>query len=171
MQHPGGGPKQFTPGKLIASNKATLDYDANTAGGSSDSPVFNQQWKVIALHFAGYVGQEKNAGTLIKTILSHLEDCCLLRAADLPQLRPSPAVRLRSAVPVDLTGSSPMRNTRDVTDLTCDPDSRSQPPAAKSSARVRSAISVDLTASPSRKPVTTTVRNSTRDITDLWRGR
>ncbi|MCC6971520.1 MAG: trypsin-like peptidase domain-containing protein, partial [Phycisphaerales bacterium] len=59
IQHPGGGPKQL----VLRENQIVdafpddspdfLTYLADTAPGSSGSPVFNDRWEVVALHHAG----------------------------------------------------------------------------------------------------------------------
>jgi endonuclease G len=55
IQHPGGQPQQVA----LRSNelKDVLDlhlhYETDTAPGSSGSPVFNDQWEVVALHHSG----------------------------------------------------------------------------------------------------------------------
>lgn len=54
IQHPGGAPKAVT----IRENKITdvvddyIQYSADTMAGSSGSPVFNDEWIVVALHHA-----------------------------------------------------------------------------------------------------------------------
>lgn len=60
VQHPGGGVK-----KIVIRNNTLLDlpdtpgmtqyfhYSADTEKGSSGSPVFNDQWEVVALHHQG----------------------------------------------------------------------------------------------------------------------
>jgi endonuclease G len=55
IQHPGGSPKAVT----IRENKITdvvddyIQYSADTMEGSSGSPVFNDEWILVALHHAG----------------------------------------------------------------------------------------------------------------------
>ncbi|MGJ4947622.1 DNA/RNA non-specific endonuclease [Bradyrhizobium sp. HKCCYLS20291] len=61
VQHPSGGLKQVVvrDNKLIdlPENGSAVDqyayYEADTEPGSSGSPVFNDQWEVIALHHSG----------------------------------------------------------------------------------------------------------------------
>jgi len=57
VQHPKGQPLALameTQGMLKANGNGTrLRYQTNTEGGSSGSPVFDQEWKLIALHHAG----------------------------------------------------------------------------------------------------------------------
>ncbi len=89
IQHPHGKSKKLAmPDEVISvwPEKNYLFYLADTEPGSSGSPVFNQDWKVVALHHAGRdkdgggmvinaAGdkQEANRGILIKAILSDLE--------------------------------------------------------------------------------------------------
>ncbi|KMO30837.1 hypothetical protein VQ02_27320 [Methylobacterium variabile] len=55
IQHPNGEPKQLA----LRENKITemfpnfIQYKTDTAPGSSGSPVFNDQWEVVALHHSG----------------------------------------------------------------------------------------------------------------------
>jgi len=61
IQHPEGKSMKIAlPDKIISKWKQYLFYLADTKGGSSGSPVFNQDWKVIALHHAGK--NEKSSG-------------------------------------------------------------------------------------------------------------
>ena len=54
IQHPGGERMKIAlPDEIIGSFGQHLFYLADTKEGSSGSPVFNQKWKVIALHHAG----------------------------------------------------------------------------------------------------------------------
>ncbi len=89
IQHPEGRPmKMAMPDKIISVWKQYLFYIADTKGGSSGSPVFNQEWKVIALHHAGRndlgvngglqineQGENRpaNRGILIKRVLEDLK--------------------------------------------------------------------------------------------------
>lgn len=55
IQHPGGEPKQLAlrENQLIDVLPNFLHYQTDTAPGSSGSPVFNDQWEVVALHHSG----------------------------------------------------------------------------------------------------------------------
>ena len=64
---------------MIQVNKPHLHYITDTARGSSDAPVFNDDWQVIALHHA-YGGMRRdtygnnrqvNQGILINAIREH----------------------------------------------------------------------------------------------------
>lgn len=87
IQHPMGESKQIalTANKIIGINVHRLLYQTDTEKGSSGSPVFSNEWKVIALHHAGrteddgglvvnpVTGERRgaNEGILIKSIVSH----------------------------------------------------------------------------------------------------
>jgi endonuclease G, mitochondrial len=55
IQHPGGDRKQICvrENQLIKRDTDVLWYSTDTLGGSSGSPVFNNDWLVVALHHAG----------------------------------------------------------------------------------------------------------------------
>ena len=90
IQHPEGKYMKIAlPDKIISKMNQYLFYIADTKEGSSGSPVFNQDWKVIALHHAGLndksqeggliineAGDKKpsNRGILIKNIIKDLKD-------------------------------------------------------------------------------------------------
>lgn len=65
IQHPLGQTKQIalTANKIIGINGPKLLYLTDTERGSSGSPVFNNDWKVIALHHAGRT--EEDGGLVI----------------------------------------------------------------------------------------------------------
>ena len=87
IQHPLGQTKQIalTANKIIGVNGPKLLYMTDTERGSSGSPVFNNDWKVIALHHAGktqedgglvvdpVTGEKRgaNEGILIKNVVQH----------------------------------------------------------------------------------------------------
>lgn len=117
VQHPRGERKQVVvrENKTIDIPERHLHYEADTEPGSSGSPVFNNQWEVIALHHASVPTPTNpqykflNEGVRISRILNHLTDAALppdFRAIvdeDLPvHTRPEP-VR-PSAVTAPRTG-------------------------------------------------------------------
>ncbi|MFK4225897.1 endonuclease [Streptomyces sp. NPDC019890] len=55
VQHPNGEPKQLAlrENRVVDLLEKFLHYETDTAPGSSGSPVFNDQWEVVALHHAG----------------------------------------------------------------------------------------------------------------------
>ncbi len=55
IQHPNGEPKQLAlrENQVIDELEQWLHYHTDTAPGSSGSPVFNDQWEVVALHHSG----------------------------------------------------------------------------------------------------------------------
>jgi serine/threonine protein kinase/V8-like Glu-specific endopeptidase len=55
IQHPGGEPQQVAlrDNKVVKSLDHFIHYEADTQPGSSGSPVFNDQWQLVALHHSG----------------------------------------------------------------------------------------------------------------------
>jgi endonuclease G len=55
IQHPGGDPQQVAlrDNKVVESLEHFIRYEADTQPGSSGSPVFNDQWQLVALHHSG----------------------------------------------------------------------------------------------------------------------
>lgn len=55
IQHPSGEPKQLAlrENKLVDLIEDFVHYETDTAPGSSGSPVFNDQWELVALHHSG----------------------------------------------------------------------------------------------------------------------
>jgi hypothetical protein len=51
--HPSGGDLSFSVNKLLDHQEPKIHYQTATEGGSSGSPVFNQQWSLIGLHHKG----------------------------------------------------------------------------------------------------------------------
>jgi endonuclease G len=81
IQHPGGRKKQIAlrENKVVDIPEIAVTYSADTEPGSSGSPVFNDQWEVIALHHASVPtpGNEQfaflNEGIRISRILRFLD--------------------------------------------------------------------------------------------------
>lgn len=69
IQHPRGEPKQVVirENRLLDSfdgKDVVLHYEADTEPGSSGSPVFNDQWEVVALHHSGVPRIDKDGDML-----------------------------------------------------------------------------------------------------------
>jgi V8-like Glu-specific endopeptidase len=62
--HPRGGglSLSLTDNALLDYDERLLHYRAPTEGGSSGSPVFNNQWRLVALHHAGGFGMPRLNG-------------------------------------------------------------------------------------------------------------
>lgn len=85
IQHPGGNPKRIAirNNLVTAADKTDIRYFTDTKHGSSGSPVFDDQWSVVALHrgsrsvssvrFQGRDTAEVNFGTQITAILNDLQ--------------------------------------------------------------------------------------------------
>ncbi|MDP2160844.1 MAG: trypsin-like peptidase domain-containing protein [Flavobacterium sp.] len=90
IQHPNGNyMKMALPDDIISVWRNYLFYNTDTREGSSGSPVFNKNWKVVALHHAGKNEQSEdggfqineegdirpsNRGILVKRILEDLKE-------------------------------------------------------------------------------------------------
>lgn len=81
VHHPRGERKMISlrENKLLDILERYLHYTADTEPGSSGSPVFNDQWEVVALHHASTrvdraeTGGIINEGTRISRIIAHLQ--------------------------------------------------------------------------------------------------
>jgi DNA/RNA endonuclease G (NUC1)/V8-like Glu-specific endopeptidase len=68
IQHPSGRPKQIA----LRDNEVTdvltdfLHYRTDTEPGSSGSPVFNDQWQLVALHHSGVPMRDSNGNILAR---------------------------------------------------------------------------------------------------------
>jgi V8-like Glu-specific endopeptidase len=80
VQHPDGGPKQIalTANQVFGVEPPRIFYTTDTMPGSSGSPVFNDNWQVVAIHhaFGGLRNDKKgndryvNEGILMSNIKS-----------------------------------------------------------------------------------------------------
>src|SRR5262249_24438414 len=80
IQHPYGEPLQVAlrDNSLVYDDESAIEYLTNTDYGSSGSPVFNDNWQVIALHSQrvkdpksrGVVTYYRNRGIKIAAILN-----------------------------------------------------------------------------------------------------
>ena len=68
IQHPNGEPKQLAirNNQVVDELELFLHYQTDTDPGSSGSPVFNDQWEVVALHHSG-VPKRNEANEVITT--------------------------------------------------------------------------------------------------------
>ena len=77
IQHPAGRPKEVALHDNHVERLMThvIRYRTDTEPGSSGSPVFNNNWELVALHHAGFNqpgGQALNEGIRISAIVAHL---------------------------------------------------------------------------------------------------
>lgn len=77
VQHPSGRTKELAIDRIATISNPFLRYKTDTEGGSSGSPVFNPDWKVIALHH-GAIQNVANQGTRIEAILEALPNVQLV---------------------------------------------------------------------------------------------
>lgn len=81
IQHPGGAPKKIGMIHNIVRHvdNDVVQYLTDTEGGSSGSPVFNEQWQVVALHHRwteakdGGVTEIRNQGQRIERVVEGLQ--------------------------------------------------------------------------------------------------
>jgi endonuclease G, mitochondrial len=87
VQHPRGQKKQVAlrENRIVDGGEHFLHYTADTEPGSSGSPVFNDQWEVVALHHASVrapehpeFGHVLNEGVRVTAILRAVKDSELL---------------------------------------------------------------------------------------------
>jgi endonuclease G len=66
IQHPDGDPKMVCvrENRLLKRDDDVLWYSTDTMGGSSGSPVFNNDWQVVALHHSGVPDTDANGNWL-----------------------------------------------------------------------------------------------------------
>jgi endonuclease G len=80
IQHPGGAPKAVAvrENQMIGVFESYLHYVTDTKPGSSGSPVFSDDWNVVALHHAGVPDPDDstryiaNEGVRVSAILTYL---------------------------------------------------------------------------------------------------
>jgi hypothetical protein len=82
IQHPGGGPKQIAlyHNTVAYAGNGRVQYLTDTLPGSSGSPVFDDTWRVVALHHSGGMLREpgtkksffRNEGIAVTTLLDDL---------------------------------------------------------------------------------------------------
>jgi endonuclease G len=81
IQHPGGAPKKIGMIHNVVRHvdEDVVQYLTDTEGGSSGSPVFNEQWQIVALHHQwteakeGGVTEIRNQGQRIERVVAGLQ--------------------------------------------------------------------------------------------------
>ncbi|HWE40502.1 MAG TPA: serine protease [Isosphaeraceae bacterium] len=63
VQHPRGRPKEVVvqDSRVVRADNVVVHYSSDTEPGSSGSPVFNNQWALVALHHASVVADDGRA--------------------------------------------------------------------------------------------------------------
>ena len=76
IQHPDGGEMHIAleTDSVLRIDGPHIYYQTDTLRGSSGSPVFNKDWKVIALHSAGLKLEKANRGVLFNAIMHYLDN-------------------------------------------------------------------------------------------------
>ncbi|GAA2724081.1 DNA/RNA non-specific endonuclease [Actinocorallia aurantiaca] len=88
VQHPRGEKKQVAlrENRIVDVPADFLHYTADTEPGSSGSPVFNDQWEIVALHHAGVPvsGNGDGDGRFVNEGIRISRICRFIREASLP---------------------------------------------------------------------------------------
>jgi endonuclease G len=123
VQHPGGEKKQIAlrDNRIVDQLELFLHYQADTKPGSSGSPVFNDQWEVVALHHASVPTPEHGAGSFLNEgirasrILQYLDDHATAQQKSLvDQIRTAKPIAVRTetdlpaAAAADGNGQAPL---------------------------------------------------------------
>jgi len=133
IQHPNGEPKQLAlrENRIVDVLERYLQYETDTAPGSSGSPVFNDQWEVVALHHSGVplkddqgnylaidgtvwtrdMGEQRlawkaNEGVRISRVLQALRDQALTGAPDALRAQIFAVGPAPGSVPVEQSGAT-----------------------------------------------------------------
>jgi endonuclease G len=120
IQHPAGEKKQIAlrENRIVGLLELFVHYKTDTKPGSSGSPVFNDQWEVVALHHASVpapagepVGQIINEGIRASRILRFVKEQRRPRAqqAFVDQLFAPESIILPAAEPVLTAPQAPTR--------------------------------------------------------------
>ncbi len=66
VQHPNGEPKQVAlrENQIVDLMENFLHYKTDTAPGSSGTPVFNDEWELVALHHSGVPDRDRDGNIL-----------------------------------------------------------------------------------------------------------
>jgi endonuclease G len=140
VQHPRGGKKQIAlrENRIVDVLDRFLHYETDTEPGSSGSPVFNDQWEVVALHHASVpaadhaeLGNCLNEGIRVSRLLE------FLRGKQFPAAQQALLDRLSTARP-ERTAPAPQEPCPQVLTLTLPLDIRlrAEPAAAPATGRI-----------------------------------
>ncbi|MBG0826660.1 DNA/RNA non-specific endonuclease [Planomonospora sp. ID67723] len=86
VQHPRGEKKQVAlrENRVVDILDRFLHYVADTEPGSSGSPVFNDQWEIVALHHAAVPVADDGFGKFVNEGIRISRICLFVRGASLP---------------------------------------------------------------------------------------
>ncbi len=91
IQHPRGDPKVSASGTVTHESSTRLLYDVETLGGSSGAPVFDDSWRVVALHHAAAgsdpetgANRQLNEGIRIDVVIEGLRSAGVWPLTDRP---------------------------------------------------------------------------------------
>lgn len=93
IQHPEGGPKAvaLTHNVVLWASRTRVQYLTDTLPGSSGSPVFDSDWRLVAMHHSGgWLPEEgserhwRNEGIHIDVLRRGLVETGLIRGEDVP---------------------------------------------------------------------------------------
>ncbi|GIH75688.1 DNA/RNA non-specific endonuclease [Planobispora longispora] len=113
VQHPRGEKKQVAlrENRIVDVLDQFLHYVADTEPGSSGSPVFNDQWEVVALHHAavpvGGDGDDGGFGRFVNEGIRISRICRFVREASLPPAQRALADQLFVTEQAELAGAVP----------------------------------------------------------------
>ncbi|KDN18078.1 DNA/RNA non-specific endonuclease [Amycolatopsis rifamycinica] len=120
VQHPGGGKKQVAlrENRVVDVLDDFLHYETDTEPGSSGSPVFNDQWEIVALHHAsvpatghaeygGFLNEGIRVSKLLKFLRAQAFDPARQALLDRLGTRPERAQPAAVGAPPVLTLSVP----------------------------------------------------------------
>lgn len=149
IQHPRGEKKQVAlrENRIVDVLDVFLHYETDTEPGSSGSPVFNDQWEIVALHHAGVPAPGGELGGIVNEGIRVSRLLAFLRAQDVPSAQRAMLDRLfveRTTVPAaPLTPVVTDGDARTTITLTVPFDIRLRGEAIEQAAPAEEAVTID----------------------------